>query len=382
VFCQNDELKPKGGIPVCLYQHLWHAFHPNKGDPYLGEPLPSIHNYDIPSRTVTPELLNVQNLAPVLEESTQEPSQELPEVEEPEQTDESDSDSEDEIDATNVKIRNSMIRDANLVIPEPVKSQGTPTPITATQHITVSAMTTTTTTATSTQATSTRAANAATIIQGLNNAFDTTLSRNPPGGGGGGGGGGSGGGSGGGGNPPAAALQPIPQATDVRSMGKQPESFYGDRTKAEEFIEEVQGYLRLNADVAGLNSPRNKIAFTLTCMKGLEVAGWTKSIGQMLDRLNPDQNVPLLWDHFLQEFDRQYMDTTRENRARNELESLTMKDNDINTYITKFEELSRQANYTIGNEQSVQLFEWGLSQPVLADCVRAPSVHGYNAIKE
>jgi hypothetical protein len=68
--------------------------------------------------------------------------------------------------------------------------------------------------------------------------------------------------------------------------------------------------------------------------------------------------------------------------ARNKLESLTMKDNDINAYIAKFEELSRQANYTIGNEQSVQLFERGLSRPVLADCVRAPPVHGYNAIKE
>jgi hypothetical protein len=165
-------------------------------------------------------------------------------------------------------------------------------------------------------------------------------------------------------------------------MGKQPESFYGDRTKAEQFIEEVQGYLRLNADVAGLNSPRNKIAFTLTCMKGSEVAGWTKSIGQMLDTLNPDQNIPLLWDHFVQEFDRQYLDSTRENRARNELETLLMKENDIDAYIAKFEELSRQANYTIGNEQSVQLFERGLSRPVLADCVRAPPVHGYNAIKE
>jgi Retrotransposon gag protein len=117
-------------------------------------------------------------------------------------------------------------------------------------------------------------------------------------------------------------------------------------------------------------------------MKGSEVSGWTKSIGQMLDRLNPDQNIPLLWDHFLQEFDRQYMDSTRENQARNELESLMMKDNNIDAYIAKFEELSRQANYTIGNEQLVQLFEQGLSRPVLADCIRAPPVHGYNAIKE
>jgi hypothetical protein len=196
-----------------------------------------------------------------------------------------------------------------------------------------------TTQTTHTSSTTQLATNA--VIQGLNDAFNNALSRNPPGGGGGRGRGGGGrGGRGGGGNPPAAALQPVAQATDVRAMGKQSESFYGNRTKAEEFIEEVQGYLRLNADIAGLNSPRNKIVFTLTCMKGSEVVGWTKSIGQMLDRLNLDQNIPLLWDHFLQEFNRQYMDSTRENCARTELEKLQMKDYNIDTHIAKFEELS------------------------------------------
>jgi hypothetical protein len=106
-------------------------------------------------------------------------------------------------------------------------------------------------------------------------------------------------------------------------------------------------------DVAGLNSPRNKIAFTLTCIKGSKVTGWTKSIGQMLDMLDPVQNILLLWDHFFQEFDRQYIDFIRENHTRNELKKLHIKDNDIDAYIAKFEELSSQANYTIGNEQSV-----------------------------
>jgi hypothetical protein len=89
----------------------------------------------------------------------------------------------------------------------------------------------------------------------------------------------------------------------MRAMGNKPENFYGDRAKADMFIEDVKAYLQLNEDVARYNSPKNKIAFTLTCMKGDEVSGWTRAMGEMLDTLPRDQNVPLLWDFFLQEFE-------------------------------------------------------------------------------
>jgi hypothetical protein len=126
----------------------------------------------------------------------------------------------------------------------------------------------------------------------------------------------------------------------MRAMGNKPENFYGDRAKADTFIEDVKAYLRLNEDVAGYNSPKNKIAFTLTCMKGDEVSEWTRAMGEMLDTLPRDQNVPLLWDFFLQEFEVQYLDTAREDRARAEITKLKLKDNDIDAYIAKFEELA------------------------------------------
>jgi hypothetical protein len=101
--------------------------------------------------------------------------------------------------------------------------------------------------------------------------FDRTFKRSQGGGGGGGGGGG----------PPAApllppnALVPVPAAADMQTMENKPENFYGDRVKADTFIKDVKAYLQLNEDVAGYNSPKNKIAFTLTCMKGNKVSGWT-----------------------------------------------------------------------------------------------------------
>jgi hypothetical protein len=71
----------------------------------------------------------------------------------------------------------------------------------------------------------------------------------------------------------------------MRAMGNKPENFYGDRAKVDMFIEDVKAYLRLNKDVARYNSLKNKIAFTLTCMKGDKVSGWTRAMREMLDTL-------------------------------------------------------------------------------------------------
>ena len=83
-------------------------------------------------------------------------------------------------------------------------------------------------------------------------------------------------------------------------MGQLPQTFTGDRTKADNFIDEVKGYLRLNSDVAGFNSPMKEVAFALTLINGSETAGWTRDIGNWLDGLDPAvDNIP---EQFLQEF--------------------------------------------------------------------------------
>jgi hypothetical protein len=96
-------------------------------------------------------------------------------------------------------------------------------------------------------------------------------------------------------------------------MGQLPQTFTGDHTQVDNFIKEVKGYLRLNQDVVGFDSPMKKIAFTLTLIKGPEMAGWTRDIGIMLDGLDPDtDNVPALWQQFLYKFKDQFQDTQKE----------------------------------------------------------------------
>ena len=126
-----------------------------------------------------------------------------------------------------------------------------------------------------------------------------------------------------------------------------------------------------------------KVAFTVTLMKGPEVAGWTRDIGTMLDGLNPNQdNVPAVWEQFLHEFSEQYQDTQREGRARTKLQQLRMKPGEIDEYIAQFEELARQANYTVGRQEVTQYFLQGLTAKALVDVMKPPMAVTYEDIKQ
>ena len=182
---------------------------------------------------------------------------------------------------------------------------------------------------------------------------------------------------------PALPQQPIQPAADVKTMGALPQIFLGDRTKADDFIDEVKAYLCLNADVAGYNSPLKKVAFTLTFIKGESTAQWIRDMGDWLDRLiMPRDNIPDLWTQFLREFQDQFQDTQAAQRVRNELRDCKMKGVDYDNYIMRFESLARKVNYTTGNKETYNIFLQGLPEPLLHDTLKPPMPLNYNDVKE
>ena len=166
-------------------------------------------------------------------------------------------------------------------------------------------------------------------------------------------------------------------------MGALPQLFYGDRTKADDFINEVKAYLCLNADVVGYNSPFKKVTFTLTLIKGESAAQWVRDMGDWLDALViPRDNIPGLWDQFLTEFREQFQDTQAAQRARNELRDCKMKGLDYDDYIMRFKSLARKANYAIGNEETYNMFLQGLPEQLLHDTLKPPIPLNYNEAKD
>jgi len=166
-------------------------------------------------------------------------------------------------------------------------------------------------------------------------------------------------------------------------MGGLLQVFTRDRLIADDFIEEVKGYLRLNQDVASYNSPIKKVALTLTLMKGPQVAGWTRDMGTWLDTLDPIlDNIPDVWDQFLYEFSQQFQDSQRENRARGEIECCTMRFPEIDDYIARFEDLSRIAGYDANSGAVFQLFTKGLPDDILKEVLTSPTPTTYIDLKD
>jgi hypothetical protein len=212
------------------------------------------------------------------------------------------------------------------------------------------------------------------------------------GGGGGPGGGGGGGGSGGGGGPPPGppamplapgqGQVPVAVAADVKSIGERPQIFDGDHTKADNFIKEVKAYFRVNEDMAGFNSPIKKVTFTLTLIKGDEVAGWVCDMGNWLDTLDRiHHNFPIVWTQFLDKFETQFQDLNKSQQGRMELKKCHMHWPNITQYISNFERYARQARYMQGNAETTDIFLKGLPSQVLTDVLKPPYAAGYEAMK-
>ena len=155
-------------------------------------------------------------------------------------------------------------------------------------------------------------------------------------------------------------------------MGALPQVFYRDRTKANNFIDEVKAYLHL---IVGYNSPFKKVAFTLTLVKGDSTAQWVRDMWDGLDGLVlPRDNIPDLWN--------QFQDTQAAQRARNKLRKCKIKGTDYDNYVMRFESLARKANNVTENEEMSNMFLQGLPKSLLWDTLEPLIPLNYNEAKE
>src|SRR6267154_1081827 len=140
----------------------------------------------------------------------------------------------------------------------------------------------------------------------------------------------------------------------------------------------------LNQGVPGFESPIRQVTMALTLIKGKKVDLWVKNMLDSLRRLHPVQhNVPAVWNHFEKAFRTKFTDSTRELRARGQLERLKFRYPDINGYIAEFEDLTVQAGYNIASQEPINLFLKGLNKNrSLLDKVFMPPVPDpYEAMK-
>src|SRR5258708_2916377 len=99
----------------------------------------------------------------------------------------------------------------------------------------------------------------------------------------------------------------------------------------------------------------------LTYIQGAGVTEWVQSMLDWLQRQVIMQGVQTtdqwLWDSTLVSFNRQYVDTLQQEKARMSLrQGIRMQGQDIDGYIAQFEELVRHTQYNINAPQTINMF--------------------------
>jgi Retrotransposon gag protein len=165
-------------------------------------------------------------------------------------------------------------------------------------------------------------------------------------------------------------------------MGSLPQAYEGDRKLARTFLDQLVHYFWANLRVPGLNSPIHKVSIVLTLFQGQQTTAWVRDMGAWIDSLDPiNDNIQEVWTTFVQEFNDHFADSQSQQRARINLDRCKMHFPNVDQYISDFEDLVRQAGYTVGNEETIGFFLNSLSPSILDEVVKIPLPQNYNEYK-
>ena len=171
-------------------------------------------------------------------------------------------------------------------------------------------------------------------------------------------------------------------------MGQLPQIFDGDRADAERFVTDLQTYVDFNRHCANILDHRDKVRFALTLIQGQKVRGWKLKMAAWVTRQYDDI---ITWNDFLRQFGERFLDSQREQTAKVKIEHIQIKDNDMDQYISLFEELANEADYDVDSKPVMNLFQKGLNyklnsrifsffpQPQNWDELKAMAVRASNA---
>jgi len=147
-------------------------------------------------------------------------------------------------------------------------------------------------------------------------------------------------------------------------VGETPTIYNGDRKNTQLFINQWELYWGVNNDNPLMVNPYRRAMFFLTYIKGSRVNEWVVAVNRWLTRqlqggiANTDER---LWNEVAASFHRWFADNLAKEKAQNSLrEGIKMKGEDIDSYIAKFEETVRMAEYRFDVPQTIETFTEGL----------------------
>ena len=173
---------------------------------------------------------------------------------------------------------------------------------------------------------------------------------------------------------PAQPAQPAAPVIETgRLRGEPPQIFTGIRSKSDDLLSEFELYRGLNANHELMMTPYFRVLLALNYIAGRDVKHWKEDQRKQLEekvtrQANPigrDQNV--LWTEFIDAFNRTYTDTTKVQSAFHQLHQCTMKGDDLDAYVARFQHLANEANFDMNASATVALFSKGLNRQLISD---------------
>ena len=183
------------------------------------------------------------------------------------------------------------------------------------------------------------------------------------------------------GPPPRLPQNPNPSGGDEGPLqGKEPPVFDEDRRKTDHFLHELRLYQFVNATHPVMMNPWQKVAHTLTYVRGPNVYEWKRSVENwMLSIPAPSAPNKTVYEDFKEEFIGSWTDTNEPNQAAADLDKLRMQRDNIDEYITRFAELACKALYHEDDPAVLEKFKLGLLLELLEPCLHHDSPQSWEA---
>jgi hypothetical protein len=154
--------------------------------------------------------------------------------------------------------------------------------------------------------------------------------------------------------------------------GETPDIFTGNRSKSQTFIRQFNLHLGLNDNHEIMQSPYLRTMYALSLIKGPLVDDWVHDqveetrakVNRAINPVGRDEDV--LWTDFEAAFTTAFTDTAKAQNAHSALGQLKMRGNDLDTYISTFRHLAKDAGCSITDVAVQHMFLRGLDQGLLS----------------
>jgi hypothetical protein len=157
----------------------------------------------------------------------------------------------------------------------------------------------------------------------------------------------------------AATTAPVNPGTGGLK-GLAPSIFYGDRNKSDLFLKEFKQWKLINRNTDEMKEPYNRVLMALAYIKGERVNDWQEEQLNKLESTTHQHTDEAIWQEFEQAFKDAFTDSNKKQRAYERLKNHQMTGDDVDSYISGFENLVKQAGWSRNDAGTMDLFQAGL----------------------